>query len=113
MSDQFILHCDGGGNGSSIQCTLSSYTPPPETVYHYALGPQWMYGVVIGVVALAIVIAGMLIYQKIENPGTSRADRHLEERKAELDAKARIAEAHNSCQNCGVIYAPKLEDIET
>lgn len=110
---QFILDCDGQRDAANPVCTLSPYHSPPATVDHYALAPTWAYAVMGLLIFAAIVAAAIVRYKRIDDNLPSRADRKLEERKAELDARARIAEAHNSCQNCGVIYSPKLEDIKT
>lgn len=76
--------------------------------------PSWVVGwgivIVIGVI-LAIFIT---IWTKMNQPGWKpREVRRLEEKQAILNAKVAIAKAHNNCQNCGVTYAPKLEDIKT
>lgn len=111
---KYILDCGAPStNSSETNCTLTGYSPPAATVDHYVLAPTWVYGMV-GVLVLAAILAlAIHAYHRIDSRTPSRADRRLEVRKAELDAKARIAEAHDSCQNCGVVYSPKLEDIKT
>lgn len=86
-------------------CPAAPAGPPPLIP-----GYGWFLGFV---VIIAVIIAiGVVRWKRIDDDLPSRADRKLELRKAELDARARIAEARNSCQNCGVVYAPKLEDIK-
>lgn len=109
---QFILDCDGQRSPSNPTCTLTPYTPPPATVDHYSIAPTWAIVVVAGVILVAIIATAIVVYGRIES-GSSWGDRRLERDKARYEAAARIAEAHKSCQNCGVTYAPKLEDIKT
>lgn len=108
---QFILDCNGQRDAANPVCTLSPYSPPPATIEHYSIAPTWAIGVAAVVVVIAIIATAIVIYGRIEQ-GKTWGDRRLERDKAEYEAKARIAEAHNSCQNCGVVYAPRLEDIK-
>lgn len=109
---QFILDCDGQRDAHNPVCTLTPYHPPPATVDHYSFAPTWSIAMIALVAVIAIVAAAIVIYGRIEN-GTTRGDRRLARDKARYEAAARIAEAQTSCANCGVVYAPKLEDIKT
>lgn len=112
MMGQFILDCNGQRDPNNPVCTLNPYHVPPATVDHYTFAPTWSIAVIAVVVIIAIIASAIVIWERIEN-GTTRGDRRLARDKARYDAVARIAEAHKSCQNCGVAYAPKLEDIKT
>lgn len=109
---QYILDCDGQRDSQNPVCTLSSYNPPPATIEHYSFAPTWAIGVIAFVAIVAIIAIAIIWYERAENNDTW-GQRRLEAKKAEFDAKARIAEAHDTCVACGTVYAPKLEDIKT
>jgi hypothetical protein len=109
---QYILDCNGERDAANPVCTLNPYHPPPATVEHYTLAPVWSIFVVAAVILVAIVAAAIVAYKRIED-GDTRGNRRLQARKAELEARARIAEAHKVCSTCGDVYDPTLEDLKT
>lgn len=68
-------------------CTMTSFTSPPATVEHYALGPEWLPLVVAGVI-LAIILATAIVRYKA----------HQE--RGDTD-RARILNPPEQCPTCG------------
>lgn len=81
---QYILDCN---YTSGISCTLTPYTPPPATVDHYTLGPDWMY-LVVGVLLLVFIVATAIVRH------TAHTERGTTERQ-------RILHPPRQCPTCG------------
>lgn len=84
---QYLLDCNGERSPKDPVCTMSLFTPPPETVTVYEFATTWVY-VLAFVLALAFIIAVAVV----------RFQRHLERGETE---RARLKAAMATCQTCG------------
>lgn len=93
---KYILDCTHDAKGDDT-CTMVSYSPPPATVDHYALGPEWVPPLGAGVI-LAIVLAIAIVRYKAH------------EEKASVQ-RARINNPPKQCLVCGALQETEKEKL--